>query len=110
MSDTREASWYEIALTHSQIVKIFVVLLLCLVGAFFSGVWIGRDAAATVQLVPPPPAAAEVADGREIAQLKFFSDDEVSANGAGDAEPRPAIPEPGAGTSMVDDLTSVTGP
>ena len=32
MSDTREASWYEIALTHSQIVKIFVGLLLCLVG------------------------------------------------------------------------------
>jgi len=107
MSDTREASWYEIALTHSQIVKIFVVLLLCLVGAFFSGVWIGRDAAATVQVVPPPTAAAaEAADGREIAQLKFFSDDEVAPGGAGDSEPRPAIPEPGAGTSMVDDLTA----
>jgi DedD protein len=107
MSDTREASWYEIALTHSQIVKIFVVLLLCLVGAFFSGFWVGRDASATIQVAPPPVAATpEVADGREIAQLKFFSDDDVAPSGVGNSEPQPAIPELRAGRTLVDDLTS----
>lgn len=108
MSDTREASWYEIALTHSQIVKIFVVLLLCLVGAFFSGVWIGRDAAATVQQVTSPMAAApEAADGREVAQLKFFSDEDVTPNGgSAESAPQPAIKQVGEGTTLIEDLTS----
>lgn len=117
MSDVREASWYEIALTHSQIVKIFVVLLLCLVGAFFSGVWIGRDAVNAVETVAGPMAAdaavEPAADGEEIAQLNFFTDDEVVATGtatpaeAGSgAEPQPAIREPGVNTTLVDDLAA----
>jgi DedD protein len=112
MSDSREASWYEIALTHSQIVKIFVVLLLCLVGAFFSGVWIGRDAAASIDDVGGEATVAQVPDeageGREVAQLKFFSDEEVvpTGNGARAKEaPRPAV-DPGAESTLVEDLTS----
>lgn len=118
MSDTREASWYEIALTHSQIVKVFVVLLLCLVGAFFSGVWIGRDAAANVQQFDPETAEAAVpaaAEGREVAQLNFFTDDEVEPSGAASlteesdapAEAQPAVPEVRPGRTLVDDLSAV---
>jgi cell division septation protein DedD len=112
MSDSHEASWYEIALTHSQIVKIFVVLLLCLVGAFFSGVWIGRDAAAAIDDVSDQATVAQVDDaageGREVAQLKFFSDGEVVATGQGAraAEaPRPVL-DPGAGSTLIEDLTA----
>ena len=96
MSETREASWYEIALTHSQIVKIFVGLLLCIVGAFFSGIWIGRDAVNAVENVPltvatgsspVAPGAGEDAEGEsepEVGQLHFFSKDDVvpTADGA----------------------------
>lgn len=101
MSDTREASWYEIALTHSQIVKIFVVLLLCLVGAFFSGVWIGRDAAATVQPMEAVNAetVAAASEEGEVAQLNFFSDEPVEP-----AAPEPAVPEVRPGRTLVDDL------
>jgi len=114
MSDAREASWYEIALTHSQIVKIFVALLLCLVGAFFSGVWIGRDAAANVQEVGPvnaEAAEAATADGTELAQLNFFTDDDdVEPENAARVEtppptqPAPAPQETEKETTLVEDL------
>lgn len=38
---SREPSYYEIALTQRQVVIAFVILLTCLVVAFFSGVWVG---------------------------------------------------------------------
>lgn len=38
---SREPSYYEIALTQRQVVIAFVILLTCLVAAFFSGVWVG---------------------------------------------------------------------
>ena len=36
MHDSQEPSYYEIALTNRQVLVFFVVLLLCVVGAFFS--------------------------------------------------------------------------
>jgi len=119
MSETREASWYEIALTHSQIVKIFVVMLLVLVGAFFSGIWIGRDAAVAVEEFEPvadavPPSAVETTDGEEIAQLNFFSEDEVVPTGAVQQAEAPAperaqpqgATDPGSGSTLLDDLSA----
>ncbi|MCZ6507148.1 MAG: SPOR domain-containing protein [Acidobacteria bacterium] len=107
-TDTRETSWYEIALTQSQIVKIFVVLLLCLVGAFFSGVWIGRDAARSIQDVGVPLAAVAsmegAVEGSEVAQLNFFSDDEVVPTGTIEPASQPAVPVAGSGSTLVDDL------
>ena len=40
MTNSHEPSYYEIALTNRQVVVAFVILLLCLVSAFFSGLWI----------------------------------------------------------------------
>ena len=37
MSDSHEPSYYEIALTNRQVVVAFVILLICLLSAFFSG-------------------------------------------------------------------------
>ncbi len=129
MSESREASWYEIALTHSQIVKIFVVLLLCLVAAFFSGVWIGRDGGETAREASPQVASDELAaavENGEVGQLNFFRDGEDGSATAGDGtseesasdggaretprrrdadEPqKPAIDTVRSGTTLVDDL------
>ena len=43
MAESHEPSYYEIALTNRQVVVAFVILLVCLLSAFFSGVWIGRE-------------------------------------------------------------------
>jgi cell division septation protein DedD len=84
-----EPSYYEIALTNRQVVVAFIVLLVCLVAAFFSGVWIGRESStrALAQFVrATPPAspgaegaaasgtAAERPDGQALQEFKFFND------------------------------------
>ena len=56
MSD-HEPSYYEIALTNRQVLIAFVILLVCLVAAFLSGVWVGRGDARPV----PELVAAEAA-------------------------------------------------
>src|ERR1700730_4361750 len=49
VSVSHEPSYYEIALTNRQVVVAFVILLTCVVAAFFSGVWIGRESTARAQ-------------------------------------------------------------
>ncbi len=97
-----EPSYYEIALTNRQVVVAFVVLLVCLLAAFFSGVWIGRGSAdrnagepQVARLAPPP----EPTEGRNLEELKFFSDEAGAkrrGKGRGEAAngaPAPAPPE-----------------
>jgi cell division protein FtsN len=75
VAESHEPSYYEIALTNRQVVIAFVILLVCLLSAFFSGVWIGREStarAAEQQVVrnTPPPAADE--EGKNLQELEFF--------------------------------------
>ncbi|KAB2959613.1 MAG: hypothetical protein F9K18_11505, partial [Thermoanaerobaculia bacterium] len=58
-TEPREPSYYEVALTHRQVLVAFVVLLTCLLAAFLSGVWVGRGAepATRVAAAPPPSVA-----------------------------------------------------
>ncbi|MDA8017109.1 MAG: SPOR domain-containing protein [Thermoanaerobaculia bacterium] len=58
MSD-HESSYYEIALTHRQVVVSFVVLLVFVAGVFLCGVWVGKNDARE----PDRPEAPQVADG-----------------------------------------------
>jgi cell division septation protein DedD len=46
VNDSTEATHYQIELTSRQVLAALVVLLVCLFAAFFSGVWIGRNAEA----------------------------------------------------------------
>lgn len=83
-----EPSYYEIALTNRQVVVAFVVLLICLLSAFFSGVWIGRGGterspAEQLARAAPPP---EPTEGRNLEELKFFTD-ESSAKRQGKSGP-----------------------
>jgi hypothetical protein len=62
VAESHEPSYYEIALTNRQVMVAFALLLTCLLGAFFSGIWIGRETsarAAQEQIVrnTPPEAA-----------------------------------------------------
>jgi SPOR domain len=83
---SHEPSYYEIALTNRQVVVAFVVLLTCVVAAFFSGVWIGRESAARAQerlallaRANPVDGANAAADrgkqeGQALQEFKFFAD------------------------------------
>jgi cell division septation protein DedD len=70
VSDSTEATHYQIELTSRQVLAALVVLLVCLFAAFFSGVWIGRNAEAS-------SAASELARVDEVSRggerFDFFS-------------------------------------
>jgi cell division septation protein DedD len=71
-----EPSYYEIALTNRQVVVAFVILLACLLAAFFSGVWIGRGGIEPRhdQMVRVTPPEQTTPEGHTLEELKFFTD------------------------------------
>jgi len=90
VSDSREPSYYEVALTQRQVLVAFLVLLACLVAAFLSGVWVGRPGVGERAGSEPgtavaslPPAGAETPTGEEadLPQLDYFAPDEEGADG-----------------------------
>ncbi len=117
VTDSHEPSYYEIALTNRQVLVAFVLLLLCLLGAFFSGVWVGRGATTQPQ---PTTAASPPPAGAPLEEYKFFSDDSGKAAGAPPAattsdrapapaappvpEPAPATPPSKPGSTLLSDL------
>jgi cell division septation protein DedD len=100
-----EPSYYEIALTNRQVVVAFVILLACLLAAFFSGVWIGRGGVdlhrdQMVRATPPPTSPTSPAEGRTLEELKFFADRPNKKGGKHEEKPvevasapTPSIPE-----------------
>lgn len=113
MAESHEPSYYEIALTNRQVVVAFVILLLCLLSAFFSGVWIGREGtsarvagAAEDQIRETPPEAPK--EGQNLEELAFFDDRNPDPT-AGDATEKPApavtLPEPPADSTLVEEVT-----
>jgi DedD protein len=85
VTDSHEPSYYEIALTNRQVLTVFVILLACVVAAFFAGVWIGhRDVgpAATPQIAQqqePEEPVTEDEEGRPLRELRFFTEDSADA-------------------------------
>jgi DedD protein len=99
VSNSHEPSYYEIALTNRQVIVAFVILLLCLIAAFFSGVWIGRESgvrAATEQMVRnAPPPAEEKKEGQNLEEFEFFDSAKQGKQGkAPQGEATPPAPEP----------------
>jgi DedD protein len=95
MTDSHEPSYYEIALTNRQVLVAFVVLLLCMLGAFFSGVWVGRGGTSQP---PAVKAAAPAKSDSPLEEYAFFSDSAKPRNGgvAAPAAPpaSPPVPAP----------------
>lgn len=101
MSDAHEQSYYEIALTNRQVLVAFVILLSCVLIAFFAGVWVGRGAP---QVAAEPTAEQEqVADDgfEDPKEFEFFADQDVP-------EARPDMREiaenPNPDTTLAQDL------
>ncbi len=80
MSEQYEPSYYEIALTGRQVLAAFVILLVCMVAAFFSGVWIGRGGRGDEPGAGQTLAQQGPADEPRGRELSFF--DEKPAAGA----------------------------
>ncbi|HSM51141.1 MAG TPA: SPOR domain-containing protein [Thermoanaerobaculia bacterium] len=103
--EPNEPSYYEVALTNRQVLAAFVVLLSCLLIAFFSGIWIGRGGAEG----RPAPAASEVeaaAGEVPLEEFRFFSEDRKALPVPTPA-PAPARPEriePQPGQSLAEDV------
>lgn len=112
MSDSHEPSYYEIALTNRQVLIAFVILLVCLVAAFLSGVWVGRgDLPTGPGRVAEGAAPVDEPGASAVESLSFFGGDE------GDGPktvPRPApsaaAAKPRADTTLAEDLGAETAP
>lgn len=84
MSTHEEPSYYEIALTNRQVLVGFVAILTCVLIAFLSGVWLGRQGADSPASAVEV-AAAEPEDLAELEELKFFSEGAEGAEDTGAA-------------------------
>jgi cell division septation protein DedD len=98
VNEPYEPSYYEIALTGRQVLAAFVILLVCLVAAFFSGVWVAREGG---EPDAARPAAVE-ADAPEHRpdELSFFEEEPM-------ARPRPlgeVAKEARPGTTLREDV------
>ena len=82
MSQSHEPSYYEIALTNRQVLVVFVVLLVCIVAAFFSGVWVGQKDSLPV----PGPALAEADSGPRDSRPRSEYDSTVPTHSLSGAE------------------------
>ncbi len=112
MAESHEPSYYEIALTNRQVVVAFIILLVCLLSAFFSGVWIGREGtaarfagAAEDQIRDTPPEGPK--DGQNLEELAFFDDrnPDPTARDATESTAPGATPPSPADTTLVEDVT-----
>jgi DedD protein len=105
VTNSHEPSYYEIALTNRQVVVAFVILLICLVSAFFSGLWIGRESSARAQeqiVRNTPPATAQPQEGQALDELEFFDQENQPGNGAQGPAAPPQTPSQDTTTLLED--------
>ena len=101
MSEPHEPSYYEIALTNRQVVVAFVILLVCLLSAFFSGVWIGRESTVRAQEQiarnsSPQPEGQPKKEGQSLENLEFFDSKENRSGKKHEGKPGQEEPQPQA--------------
>lgn len=102
MPERHEHSYYEIALTGTQMVVAFVLVLGCLLAAFFAGVYVGRDGSMPALMAQTDAGAeetpAEETEGAaEPDAFDFFSE----------GEPEQAPPQPREIAEQADPNTTL---
>jgi cell division septation protein DedD len=98
VNEPYEPSYYEIALTGRQVLAAFVILLVCVVAAFFSGVWVAREGGEP-DAARPEAAEAEAPEHRPD-ELSFFEEEPME-------RPRPlgeVAKEARPGTTLREDV------
>ncbi len=84
MNDSNEPSYYEVALTNRQVLVSFVILLGCVLAAFVSGVYVGRQAEPLPESeVTESPAGQQPDEVAKLEEFKFFGEE---GNGEGELE------------------------
>jgi cell division septation protein DedD len=106
VAETHEPSYYEIALTNRQVIVAFVILLVCLLSAFFSGVWIGRESTARAeqQVVRNTPPSQVAQDGKNLEELQFFDSRNKPSDAKKDRREAQAPPQNSTDTTLLEDL------
>jgi cell division septation protein DedD len=107
----QEPSYYEIALTNRQVLVAFVILLCCVLAAFFAGVWVGRGSPAAAADAPLQAAAPQPTPSTETPQeLAFFSDN--AADPGGDRRPdlQELATKPRRDTTLAQDVGAPNAP
>jgi cell division septation protein DedD len=87
VTEPHEPSYYEIALTNRQVVTAFVILLVCLLAAFFSGIWVGRGGAGPAEEQVQAAAPAPPREAADLEELRFFSEEGKKAGAPPAAQP-----------------------
>jgi len=107
VSQSNEPSYYEIALTNRQVLMVFVVLLVCVVIAFISGVWVGRGADSDLSTIGVaevvPPDAGEEGETPEVGELNFFA--EKPDSGPSSGELAQSVESPSDETTLLQDVS-----
>lgn len=104
MSDQYEPSYYEIALTGRQVLSAFVILLVCMVAAFFSGVWVGRGGG-QAQAQGTEESRAETEEP-PLQELSFFEEKPVNRPQDLETVARESRPD----TTLREDVEGQGGP
>jgi DedD protein len=115
VSEQQEPSYYEIALTNRQVLVAFVILLVCVLAAFFAGVWVGRGSPAAASDSPQQAAAvaAPTPSAGEPKELAFFNENGEGTSpddnaGGGSEAARPDLKDlatkPRQDTTLAQDL------
>lgn len=102
MSEPHEPSYYEIALTNRQVIVAFAILLTCVLAAFVSGVWVGRESTARATqeaMVRNTPPAQE---GKSLEELDFFDPRGKKGKDGGKAGKRQEAAATSGGTLLED--------
>jgi cell division septation protein DedD len=109
VSQSNEPSYYEIALTNRQVLMVFVVLLVCVLVAFISGVWVGRgndSESPTIGVAEVVPAEAEQGgEAPEVGELNFFAEKSEGDQGGGALVE--AAESPSSETTLLQDVSGV---
>ncbi|MGB5658612.1 MAG: SPOR domain-containing protein [Thermoanaerobaculia bacterium] len=106
MSQQNEPSYYEIALTNRQVLMVFVVLLVCVVVAFISGVWVGRGGESELPTMgvaeAVPSDTEEGSEAPEVGELNFFAEKSEGDRGSGALAQ--AAASPSSETTLLQDV------
>lgn len=124
MNETHEPSYYEIALTNRQVMVVFVVLLMSVITAFLSGVWVGRgdpiERTVVAERMSPvvggsggtPVDSASLAGGGdgegEVRSLNFFTDERREREP--EAPLAKVVESPKTDTTLLEDVGGRTPP
>lgn len=110
MTDSREPSYYEIALTNRQVLVAFVVILSCVLAAFLSGVWLGRGGALprSETVLTQNEEAPEGGELAKLEELRFFSEDGETVDGRDKPDLSTVLDKSDPSTTLAEDVRAAS--